>query len=112
METRNILTEKPSKSHIFVFGSVLYKSDPSDIDILIVYDKTECRPQTAFHDHEKIIRGIEGLFGLPADVTLLTNEEEQAATFAKKVSGIEFESDSFRANPRLQRIVAKGGHFR
>lgn len=89
METRHILLGKPHSSRVFVFGSVFRKSDPSDIDILIVYDKTECQPHAAFLFHERLIRDIEDSSGLPVDVTLLTYEEEKATAFTKRVGAIE-----------------------
>lgn len=71
----------PKNSEIYIFGSFLTKVNPSDLDILIIYDEEVCIPEKAYERIEPSVRKLEKIIGFSVDLTLLTKEEENSVGF-------------------------------
>lgn len=87
----SITSKLPNSSTAFIFGSFLSRSDPSDIDVLILYDPLEFKPEYAYRSHASFVGELQRLVALPVDLTLLTYEEEQSSDFIKDTRAIPFE---------------------
>ncbi len=66
---------------LFLFGSALRQSEPQDIDLLIVYDKTRVDIALARSMRIGLSHAVAADFGLAADVCLLTKEEASESDF-------------------------------
>lgn len=84
----NIDTKLPDGSTAFVFGSFLYRTRPSDFDLLILYDSETCPSRDAYRIHEPFLTEAWRTLGTPIDVTLLTYEEEQSIHFVESSGAI------------------------
>ena len=84
MEIQSIITQIPKGSKVYVFGSYLTKIEPSDLDLLIVYDTEHCSPVRAYEYHQEIVGLIGAATGLQMDLVLLSNAEENGIGFIKR----------------------------
>ena len=69
----------PPQKHFdhYLFGSILYSENPSDIDIAIIYDKKFISLQDAIHYRHK----LSEFTPLEIDTILLSKEEEIEVEF-------------------------------
>ncbi len=72
-----------SKEHfnLYLFGSVLYSDNPSDMDIAIIYDKKFISTQEAIQYRHELIENLSEVTPLKIDTILLSKEEEREAEF-------------------------------
>jgi predicted nucleotidyltransferase len=104
MERRDIIIDKPEWCSVYFFGSFLYSDDPSDIDILIVYDPVQC-PPSRIQARTKPFRGqLSELFRLNVDVVHLTKKEAQDTDFIARERCISIDGVN-GANNLFQRIA-------
>ena len=59
MEIQSMHIKLPRGSRTFIFGSVLVKAKPSDLDILIVYDSAVVTPGRAYLRHKCFLDNIK-----------------------------------------------------
>ena len=59
METLSITTALPEGSTAFVFGSFLTVAEPSDLDVLLLYDPTTCDPRDAYRAHAAFLGAVK-----------------------------------------------------
>lgn len=76
------LSIKP-KEHFehYLFGSVLYSDNPSDIDIAIIYDKSFISVQEAIQYRHELIERLSEVTELKVDTILISKEEEKETEF-------------------------------
>jgi hypothetical protein len=65
----------------YLFGSWQHEVDPSDFDILLVYDLGRCSIREILRLKQKIREVAPGIFGIPAHVVMLTAAEERQVNF-------------------------------
>ena len=70
---------------LFVFGSVLNCSRPSDIDLILVIDEQIVPPKVAYLLALPLRRAIEQSTSLPLDLTIQTRREIQRFPFVEEV---------------------------
>ncbi len=80
----------PPNLEVYIFGSFIYKFNPNDLDLLIVYDSEFIRPIEISNKCEKFIVDLEKYFDLKVDVTYLTIEENMNSGFSNKVKAISY----------------------
>lgn len=90
-EIQSILTKLPKGTKTYVFGSYLHSTNPSDVDILVIYNEKYCPPCNAYKTIHSIIQKLEFLLGYKVDLVLLTETEEKNTNFLKSVSYIPLE---------------------
>ena len=90
METLSTTTALPEGSTAFVFGSFLTAPEPSDLDVLLLYDPARCHPKDAYRAHANFLRAVERLVSVPVDVTLLTHMEAHGCQFLKQTGCVPF----------------------
>jgi hypothetical protein len=69
------LTDRPEVAVAYVFGSCLYKPDPDDIDILLVYREDVCPPCQARDVLRQLAVELEVHIGMRLHLTLLSDRE-------------------------------------
>ena len=90
METLSTTTALPEGSVAFIFGSFLTATEPSDLDLLILYDSGRCDPRDAYHVHETFLDAVQRLVSVPIDITLLTHVEAHGCRFLKQSRCVPF----------------------
>lgn len=71
-----------SFEHIYIFGSILIKKDPNDIDVLLIYSDYSDKLLSEF----KLIKNAyQTLCETPFNFTVLSSNEEQELNFLKKI---------------------------
>ena len=78
---------------VFLFGSSRYVDDPSDIDLLFVYDRSKVSPEKASARFRPIVCEIEESTGIPVHTVILTLEEERNTRFIESVKPIPIAVD-------------------
>ncbi|MDF3341682.1 hypothetical protein P3H80_29970 [Mycolicibacterium septicum] len=77
---RSVLDENEGID-LYVFGSVLTRKDPADLDVLVIYEDVDGLRK--FLDH------VDGRFGaLPIDVTAMTSSELASSGFLDRSNAI------------------------
>ena len=70
---------------IYVFGSILISNKPSnDIDLLFVYKGRSLRDISTEKNY--IVSFLQSLFGMPIDITILSEKELQQTAFLDKIN--------------------------
>lgn len=82
----------PSLSQIYVFGSYLRSDAPADIDLLIVYDISECLPSEAHQRHKALLQEIQARFRLQVHAILLTQREESEIAFVSDTEAVPLDT--------------------
>jgi len=90
MGNRSMRIRIPSGSKLYIFGSALTSARPCDLDVLVTYDPLACPPEDAYEIHRDMVLDLEGRYGLPVHLTLLTLSEESGTEFIKRTSAVEF----------------------
>ncbi|HPX75318.1 MAG: nucleotidyltransferase domain-containing protein [Bacteroidales bacterium] len=72
-----------TKEHFdhYLFGSVLYSDNPTDLDIAIIYDKKFISIQEAIKYRHELIKKLSEVTQLQIDTILLSKEEEKETEF-------------------------------
>ena len=68
----------PNCNEVYLFGSFLYKEVSNDIDILVVYEDSECDINTQLDMLSTI---VETVSNLPVDMTALSKGEMKEISF-------------------------------
>ena len=90
MENLSITTALPEGSAAFVFGSFLTAAEPSDLDVLLLYDPATCDPRDAYRAHAAFLGAVKRLVSLPVDITLLTHVEAHGCRFLELTGCVPF----------------------
>lgn len=69
---------------LWIFGSILNKSNPRDIDILMLYPMNTEKISDIYVYRNSLVNSLENNFGIEVDLTLLSFEEERSIGFIKK----------------------------
>jgi predicted nucleotidyltransferase len=85
---QSILTKLPKGTKTYVFGSYLHSNNPSDIDVLVIYDEKHCLPCDAYKTIYSIIQKLESQLGYKIDLVLLTETEEKSVNFLNSINWI------------------------
>jgi predicted nucleotidyltransferase len=101
MEIRSIIRKLPRGTEIYVFGSCLWRKDPKDVDVLIVYDPDVCQPERAHESVADAINALKKALGRPVHLTLLTRQEEEGCAFKIDTGCVSLEA-AVAANPSLR----------
>lgn len=72
----------PNCNEVYLFGSFLYKEVSNDIDILVVYEDSECDINTQLDMLSTI---VETVSNLPVDMTALSKGEMKEISFLNRV---------------------------
>jgi predicted nucleotidyltransferase len=102
MEIQSITSKLPDGAEIYVFGSSLWRKDPNDVNVLVVYDPKLCPPENAHSSIAQLIRSLADALGRPIHMTLLTRQEERGCAFKIDTGCVRLE-EALAANPALQR---------
>ena len=100
METLSTTTALPEGSAAFVFGSFLTAADPSDLDVLLLYNPATCHPKDAYRVHTNFSRAVERLVSVPVDITLLTHMEAHGCHFLEETGCVPFTDVEHRLTMR------------
>ena len=75
--------EFPNCVEVYLFGSFLAKNNPNDIDVLVVYDDSDCG---VIDQLDKLMGFIESVSNHPADMTALTRSEMKETKFLERLN--------------------------
>lgn len=70
---------------VFLFGSSRFTENPSDIDLLFVYDQSKIAPNEAHARFRPIICELERATGIPVRPVVITLAEERDTGFIESV---------------------------
>ncbi len=73
----------PNCIAVYLFGSFFRGKNPNDIDVLIVYDNSECDIN---YQIDGVVLLIEDISKYPVDVTALTENELKETSFLERLS--------------------------
>ena len=86
------LSESSALDHaesVWLFGSLAHNMNPSDVDILLVYDPTDDTSAVKALCFREIMENRTlTVLGLQSDVILLTKDEEEQVLFARDANAI------------------------
>jgi hypothetical protein len=68
---------------VYAFGSFLRSPAPRDVDLLITYDEQKISIPEALQFRVRVAEHVTALTGLPADVCLLSIEEDRQTNFSQ-----------------------------
>lgn len=86
-EDLSTILGKVNAVRIYLFGSAVCKSNPNDIDILIVYDRKNSIREIINFSNE-INKIINSKYQKPAHITILNIEEEKEVSFISDTNAI------------------------
>ncbi len=98
-----IRREIPDWASVYVFGSALRSANPSDLDLLVIYEPRLCPPKQARDTAETLVAELTRDMGLQPHVVVLTKTEEQDVGFIQNEGCLEFAD---WLNARQSRSVA------
>ena len=90
METLSTTTALPEGSTAFIFGSFMTAADPSDLDVLVLYDPVTCDPRDAYGAHAIFVDAVRRLVPVPVDLTLLAHMEAHGCRFLEQTGCVPF----------------------
>jgi len=79
-----------SWADVFVFGSALRSNNPSDLDLLVVYDPVLCPTSQARDRAEQLASSLACGVNLPRHVVVLSKSEERSVAFIRSEGCIGF----------------------
>jgi hypothetical protein len=82
----------PDGSRVFLFGSACYRSHPSDIDILYIYDSKLVPPEDAYARFRPVSNEIARSVGINVHATVLSETEVKESRFLERVEPHELRS--------------------
>lgn len=72
---------------IFQFGSSIYKNNPNDIDLLIIYSKFELQTIESYITLRKQIKlQLYNNTKIPIDIIMLSEKEENQLNYVSKIN--------------------------
>jgi len=74
---------------LFVFGSVLTKSDPRDIDLLLVYNSQSLKISDVINIRKKLRKILQKETQKPIDICILSEDEALTNPFIKEENAIK-----------------------
>ncbi len=77
----DIVLDSNNGFDVYQFGSSIYETNPNDIDIAIIYDKSKVSIEEALDYRNEISLFIYKEYNLPADIILLNTSEEAETNF-------------------------------
>jgi len=92
MEEKVTIISLPKHCNIYLFGSFVYKSNPQDIDLLVVYKKSKIHPSKIRTITKPLIKQLEKTYKLRVDAVYLTEEEEISVNFIKQEGCVRIEN--------------------
>jgi len=78
----------PKGLEVFIFGSFLYKLNPNDLDMLVIYDLEFISSSEVSIKCKECIFLLSKYFTLKVDVIFLTIDENKGSGFVEKVHAI------------------------
>jgi len=81
-EIKNNRFSFPNCVEVYLFGSFLTKNCPNDIDVLVVYDDSECDVTQQLNS---LMGLIESITFCPVDMTALSVAEKRETAFLEKL---------------------------
>lgn len=82
-EIKNNQNKFPNCLEVYLFGSFLIRNNPNDIDVLVIYDDSDCG---VINQMDKLIGLIENVSDCPADMTALTGAEMKRIAFLDRLN--------------------------
>lgn len=79
----------PHGSKLVLFGSALSHQDPTDLDVVIVYDRDIIDPKQAFSAHNDFIESLSEKFSVPLHVIMLNTTEYSESNIKKHEAYLE-----------------------
>ena len=73
----------PNCVEVYLFGSFLTNNYPNDIDVLVIYDDSEC---CVTQQLNSLMELIENIAVYPVDMTALTVAEKRETAFLEKLN--------------------------
>jgi len=83
-EKRSIATAVPEGWRVYVFGSALCSQQPSDLDLLCVYDPKRVVPSAAYDQIRLLARALTDALNAQVDLTVLSDSEAVETDFVSK----------------------------
>ena len=111
MEILSTTTALPEGSTAFVFGSFLTAADPSDLDVLVLYDPGKCDPRDAYVAHSTFLDAVKTLVRVPVDLTLLTYMEAHGCRFLEQTGCVPFTGVEDRLTMRWRETGQSADRF-
>lgn len=71
---------------LYIFGSSMYKNEPSDIDLLLVINELVMDSRLAYRQAKPMTDKLYEDTGLPIDLTILTTAENMRSSFIDLVA--------------------------
>jgi predicted nucleotidyltransferase len=90
--TQSITTLVPEGCALYVFGSYLRIDNPTDFDLLVVYDPQIVAPARVYAALAVVTGSIEEIVGLDVNLMALTQAEEAVAQWRKRTCAVEIGS--------------------
>ena len=82
----------PEGIQVFLFGSACYRVQPSDIDMLIVYDADIISAESAYAKMQPLLAEIRAITVIPVRPVILSDQEARDSHFIEDVEPIELRS--------------------
>ncbi len=86
---KKVLSQVPSYTEIYVFGSALKSLQPNDLDILVIYDSKVYPKANIYNAFKSISEVLYEVFNLPIDLTVLSYSENNSMNFVKEIKAIK-----------------------
>jgi len=80
----SIATAVPEGWRVYVFGSALCSQQPSDLDLLCVYDPKRVVPSAAYDQIRLLARALTDALNAQVDLTVLSDSEAVETDFVSK----------------------------
>jgi len=74
---------------LFIFGSVLTKSDPGDIDLLLIYNSQSLKISDAINIRKKLRKILQKEIQKSIDICILSEDEAVTNPFIKEENAIK-----------------------
>jgi predicted nucleotidyltransferase len=87
----SIITNLPDGTEVFVFGSAKNSVDPSDLDVLVVYDPAKLAPEHACYAMKPFFARLARAAHLNVHAVILSKSEELQVQFAETEKAMPFE---------------------
>ena len=91
---------------LYIFGSALQTTSPRDLDLLLVIDESIVPVHQAYLRSRPMVELLQGMIGLPVDLTVLTKQEERTSCFAAEVHALRV----FERSRESSQATAYGAH--
>ncbi|WHX40606.1 hypothetical protein QNH36_23715 [Mesobacillus sp. AQ2] len=82
---------KEYEINFYLFGSILHKENPRDIDLLMVYNQHLISIKSVLNLKNEIVNYLNGISPIQVDLLLLSLEEELEVNFIKSEKAVDFD---------------------